>query len=172
MPGLTERERDLPALIGEGLTNRQIGQRLDLAEKTIENPMWRRARPVRVRVFRKRPDFPCRDHLMARMSTLAGPRASTFFLWAGPSASATPPRPTRAGSTRGSPTEGLLGEVVVRPMGCRADHPVALRLAARAGTVMMTLMWMVPAAASACGPLGLGRLWARRPVVRDRKWLR
>lgn len=100
MPGLTERERDLPALIGEGLTDRQIGQRLDLAEKTIENPMWRRARPVRVRVFRKRPDFPCRDHLMARMSTLAGPRASTFFLWAGPSASATPPRPTRAGSTR------------------------------------------------------------------------
>ncbi|MFE6427217.1 hypothetical protein ACFVOB_17370 [Streptomyces rochei] len=73
---------------------------------------------------------------------------------------------------QGSPTEGLLGKVVVRPMGCRADHPVALRLAARAGTVMMTLMWMVPAAASACGPLGLGRLWARRPVVRDRKWLR
>ncbi|QEE61031.1 response regulator transcription factor [Salinibacterium sp. dk2585] len=31
------RERQILALIGEGLTNRQIGQRLGLAEKTIKN---------------------------------------------------------------------------------------------------------------------------------------
>ncbi|MEV0193372.1 LuxR C-terminal-related transcriptional regulator, partial [Kitasatospora purpeofusca] len=31
----TEREREVLALVGEGLTNRQIGQRLYLAEKTV-----------------------------------------------------------------------------------------------------------------------------------------
>ncbi|WP_066987191.1 response regulator [Streptomyces sp. NRRL F-4489] len=36
-PDLTERERQLLELIGEGLTNRQIGQRLFLAEKTVKN---------------------------------------------------------------------------------------------------------------------------------------
>ncbi len=34
---LTEREREILVLIGEGLTNRQIGQRLFLAEKTVKN---------------------------------------------------------------------------------------------------------------------------------------
>ncbi|MBA0126890.1 response regulator transcription factor [Haloechinothrix sp. YIM 98757] len=34
---LTERERDLLAHIGEGLTNRQIAQRMYLAEKTVKN---------------------------------------------------------------------------------------------------------------------------------------
>ncbi len=34
---LTEREREILELIGEGLTNRQIGERLHLAEKTIKN---------------------------------------------------------------------------------------------------------------------------------------
>jgi two-component system response regulator DevR len=34
---LTERERDLLELIGEGLTNRQIAQRMFLAEKTVKN---------------------------------------------------------------------------------------------------------------------------------------
>jgi two-component system response regulator DevR len=34
---LTEREREILTLIGEGLTNRQIGERLHLAEKTIKN---------------------------------------------------------------------------------------------------------------------------------------
>lgn len=34
---LTERERDILALIAEGLTNRQIGERLFLAEKTVKN---------------------------------------------------------------------------------------------------------------------------------------
>ncbi|MFE7431508.1 response regulator [Streptomyces tendae] len=41
LPGLTERERDILALIGEGLTNRQIGQRLYLAEKTVKNHISR-----------------------------------------------------------------------------------------------------------------------------------
>ncbi|MGQ7295904.1 response regulator [Quadrisphaera sp. KR29] len=34
---LSEREREVLALIGEGLTNRQIGERLHLAEKTVKN---------------------------------------------------------------------------------------------------------------------------------------
>jgi len=34
---LTEREKEILTLIGEGLTNRQIGERLFLAEKTIKN---------------------------------------------------------------------------------------------------------------------------------------
>ena len=34
---LTEREREILELIGEGLTNRQIGERLYLAEKTVKN---------------------------------------------------------------------------------------------------------------------------------------
>jgi two-component system, NarL family, response regulator DevR len=34
---LTEREREILGLIGEGLTNRQIGEHLHLAEKTIKN---------------------------------------------------------------------------------------------------------------------------------------
>jgi DNA-binding NarL/FixJ family response regulator len=34
---LTEREREIFALIAEGMTNRQIGERLFLAEKTVKN---------------------------------------------------------------------------------------------------------------------------------------
>jgi DNA-binding NarL/FixJ family response regulator len=34
---LTEQERNILGLIGDGLTNRQIGERLHLAEKTVEN---------------------------------------------------------------------------------------------------------------------------------------
>ncbi|GGK95726.1 response regulator [Streptomyces flaveus] len=41
LPGLTSREREILALIGEGLTNRQIGQRLYLAEKTVKNHISR-----------------------------------------------------------------------------------------------------------------------------------
>lgn len=37
LAGLTGREREILDLIGEGLTNRQIGERLYLAEKTIKN---------------------------------------------------------------------------------------------------------------------------------------
>jgi len=37
LAGLTEQERKVLALIGEGLTNRQIGERMFLAEKTIKN---------------------------------------------------------------------------------------------------------------------------------------
>ncbi|WP_042418217.1 response regulator [Streptacidiphilus anmyonensis] len=38
---LTDRERDILALIGEGLTNREIGKRLYLAEKTVKNHISR-----------------------------------------------------------------------------------------------------------------------------------
>ncbi|WP_318199634.1 response regulator transcription factor [Streptomyces sp. SCL15-4] len=41
LPGLTDREREILALIGEGLTNRQIGSRLYLAEKTVKNHISR-----------------------------------------------------------------------------------------------------------------------------------
>ncbi|POX48407.1 response regulator transcription factor [Streptomyces sp. Ru72] len=41
LQGLTTREREILALIGEGLTNRQIGRRLYLAEKTVKNHISR-----------------------------------------------------------------------------------------------------------------------------------
>ncbi|NGO72173.1 response regulator [Streptomyces boncukensis] len=41
LPELTGREREILALIGEGLTNRQIGKRLYLAEKTVKNHISR-----------------------------------------------------------------------------------------------------------------------------------
>jgi two-component system, NarL family, response regulator DevR len=37
LAGLTDRERDILNLIADGLTNRQIGERLFLAEKTVKN---------------------------------------------------------------------------------------------------------------------------------------
>jgi DNA-binding NarL/FixJ family response regulator len=37
LQGLSEQERKVLDLIGEGLTNRQIGERLFLAEKTVKN---------------------------------------------------------------------------------------------------------------------------------------
>ncbi len=37
LPELTLRERQVLQLIADGLTNRQIGERLDLAEKTVKN---------------------------------------------------------------------------------------------------------------------------------------
>ncbi|MFI8849217.1 response regulator [Streptomyces sp. NPDC053499] len=41
LSGLSDREREILTLIGEGLTNRQIGQRLFLAEKTVKNHISR-----------------------------------------------------------------------------------------------------------------------------------
>jgi DNA-binding NarL/FixJ family response regulator len=37
LAGLTEQERRILDLISEGMTNRQIGERLFLAEKTVKN---------------------------------------------------------------------------------------------------------------------------------------
>ncbi|MFZ0049133.1 MAG: response regulator transcription factor, partial [Streptosporangiaceae bacterium] len=37
LAGLTGQERKILELIGEGLTNRQIGERMYLAEKTVKN---------------------------------------------------------------------------------------------------------------------------------------
>ncbi|MEV6317334.1 response regulator transcription factor [Streptomyces sp. NPDC051776] len=41
IPRLTEREREILELIGDGLTNREIGLRLHLAEKTVKNHVSR-----------------------------------------------------------------------------------------------------------------------------------
>ncbi|WP_328404287.1 response regulator transcription factor [Streptomyces sp. NBC_00390] len=41
LPALTDREREILALVGEGLTNREIGNRLYLAEKTVKNNISR-----------------------------------------------------------------------------------------------------------------------------------
>ncbi len=37
IPGLTARQEQILALIGEGMTNQQIGERLGVTEKTIKN---------------------------------------------------------------------------------------------------------------------------------------
>ncbi|MFF4603194.1 response regulator [Streptomyces sp. NPDC001339] len=41
LSGLTPREREILVLIGDGLTNRQIGRRLYLSEKTVKNHISR-----------------------------------------------------------------------------------------------------------------------------------
>lgn len=41
LSGLSPREREILVLIGEGLTNRQIGERLYLSEKTVKNHISR-----------------------------------------------------------------------------------------------------------------------------------
>ncbi|MFB7506898.1 response regulator [Streptomyces broussonetiae] len=41
LAGLSPRERDILALIGEGLTNREIGRKLYLSEKTVKNHISR-----------------------------------------------------------------------------------------------------------------------------------
>ncbi|MFJ6782989.1 response regulator [Streptomyces yangpuensis] len=37
LPGFTEREKEILLMVSEGLTNREIGKRLYLAEKTVKN---------------------------------------------------------------------------------------------------------------------------------------
>ncbi|MGQ4381672.1 LuxR C-terminal-related transcriptional regulator, partial [Streptomyces sp. SAS_267] len=41
LAGLSPRERDILALIGDGLTNREIGKELYLSEKTVKNHISR-----------------------------------------------------------------------------------------------------------------------------------
>ncbi|MFE9255335.1 response regulator [Streptomyces sp. NPDC006879] len=41
LPTLTEREREILLMVSEGLTNRQIGERLFLSEKTVKNVISR-----------------------------------------------------------------------------------------------------------------------------------
>jgi DNA-binding NarL/FixJ family response regulator len=77
LAGLTDQERRILELIGEGLTNRQIGDRLFLAEKTVKNyvsalfaklGMQRRAQAAAyaARVFNdQHTDYPQRPHRAA-----------------------------------------------------------------------------------------------------------
>jgi DNA-binding NarL/FixJ family response regulator len=46
---LTERERDILSLVSEGLTNREVGERLHLAEKTIKHYMTNVLQKLHVR---------------------------------------------------------------------------------------------------------------------------
>jgi two-component system, NarL family, nitrate/nitrite response regulator NarL len=46
---LTEREREALTLVDQGLTNREIGQRLHLAEKTIKHYMTNILQKLQVR---------------------------------------------------------------------------------------------------------------------------
>ncbi len=41
LPGFTDREKEILLLVSEGLTNREIGGRLHLAEKTVKNVISR-----------------------------------------------------------------------------------------------------------------------------------
>ncbi|RSS78980.1 response regulator transcription factor [Streptomyces sp. WAC06614] len=41
LPGFTDREKEILLMVSEGLTNREIGQRLHLAEKTVKNSISR-----------------------------------------------------------------------------------------------------------------------------------
>ncbi|MFH7597898.1 response regulator transcription factor [Streptomyces racemochromogenes] len=41
LPGFTDREKEILLMVSEGLTNREIGKRLHLAEKTVKNTVSR-----------------------------------------------------------------------------------------------------------------------------------
>ncbi|MFD8141546.1 response regulator [Streptomyces sp. NPDC059708] len=41
LPGFTDREKEILLMVSEGLTNREIGKRLHLAEKTVKNTISR-----------------------------------------------------------------------------------------------------------------------------------
>lgn len=62
--GLREREREILTLVGEGLTNRQIGKELYLSEKTVKNHVSRLLakfgvhRRIQAAVLVSRPDRP------------------------------------------------------------------------------------------------------------------
>ncbi|MCB0010075.1 MAG: response regulator transcription factor, partial [Anaerolineales bacterium] len=49
LTSLTDRERDILSLVAEGLTNREIGERLHLAEKTIKHYMTNVLQKLHVR---------------------------------------------------------------------------------------------------------------------------
>ncbi|MEZ4594617.1 MAG: response regulator transcription factor [Chloroflexota bacterium] len=49
LTSLTDRERDILGLVAEGLTNREIGERLHLAEKTIKHYMTNVLQKLQVR---------------------------------------------------------------------------------------------------------------------------
>ncbi|WP_251092013.1 response regulator transcription factor [Streptomyces sp. Caat 7-52] len=49
LAGLSPRERDILALVGDGLTNREIGERLFLSEKTVKNHISRMLAKLGVR---------------------------------------------------------------------------------------------------------------------------
>ena len=87
LAGLTHQEQRVLALIGEGLTNRQIGDRLFLAEKTVKNyvssiftklGMHRRAQAAAyaVHAFDRRTGSQRSGHELAAVGSPAGPVGS------------------------------------------------------------------------------------------------
>jgi DNA-binding NarL/FixJ family response regulator len=101
LPGLTDREREILALIGEGLTNRQMGQRFYLAEKTVKNHISR---------------------LLAKLGVERRIRAAVITpLWSARSA-ATNGFPRRAGQKAGTPP-GSGSSGTPSAMCCRTATP-------------------------------------------------
>lgn len=73
--GLTRREQQLVPLIGEGLTNKEIANRLNVSEQTIKNHIHRILRKVgvddRLSVFEA-----CQPHIMFRRESVRSDQAS------------------------------------------------------------------------------------------------
>jgi DNA-binding NarL/FixJ family response regulator len=64
---LTKREREILGLIGTGLTNREIGQRISLSEKTIKHYVTNILQKLQVRSR-------VEAALLAAQRDIAGPR--------------------------------------------------------------------------------------------------
>jgi len=72
---LTERERDILSLIGNGLTNRAIGEKIFLSEKTIKHYVTNILQKLQVRC--RRPGPPDSPHRRKRLRSRNGGGAST-----------------------------------------------------------------------------------------------
>ncbi|MDQ3906273.1 MAG: helix-turn-helix transcriptional regulator, partial [Actinomycetota bacterium] len=64
---LSDREREVAGLVLEGLTYRQIGERLFISAKTVEHHVAR---------IRQRLDVTSRDELFAQLKIAIGAKAS------------------------------------------------------------------------------------------------
>ena len=75
LSGLSDQERVLLDLLGEGLTNKQIAARMFLAEKTVKNYVSRLLAKLGMGRRTRKPRCPCREarsHAARRRLSLAG----------------------------------------------------------------------------------------------------